>query len=328
MNGLPPSLDRFGAELETAAHRDLRGRRRRRLLIRGAALTAAAAAAALGILSVLPAGGPSVVEKAAAALASSDGTILHYHFNAVQQNGDGTTATWDQETWQLRVAPYTRRQILVDGTDGIRAEELTSGDLNELYDATNNTIYIASSQALFAARMPNIRIVSKSKLAKLSGSSKVSVAYELRKGMNPQHPTVLATKQGAKRLRKELARQQHHSDNGVVPEEFRSEILALLRSGRVRDTGHVVVDGRDAIRFESLDGKKVYVVDASTYDPIEWTTTGTDGGVTLTFSVYEELPVDANSMKQLDLEAQYPDATVVRDTKAYMAAESRLYPHG
>jgi len=325
MTALPPSLDRFGAELEQAARRDLGGRRRRRLVIRGAALTAVAAATALGVLSALPTGGPSVVERAAAALAVSDDSILHFRFGAVQQNGDGTTATWSQETWQLRTAPFTRRQIAVDGTDGIRAESLTQGDTNELYDAHTGTIYVASSKALFAARMPRIEIVSKSKLERLTGSSRVSTAYLMRRSGGPLK--VIATAQGAERLRQELAHERQQSP-GALPEEFRSEILALLHSGRVRDTGHVAVAGRDAIRLESLDGKEVYVVDAATYDPIEWTTTGNGGGVTLRFSTYEELPVDAESMKLLDLEAQHPDATVVRDTGAYIAAESRLFPHG
>ena len=117
-------------------------------------------------------------------------------------------------------------------------------------------------------------------------------------------------------------------DPGVLPAEFRSDILALLRSGRVRVTGRVTVDGRDAIRLESLDGKKVYVVDAATYDPIEWTTTGDGGGVTLRFPVYEQLPVDAGSLKLLDLQEQHPDARVTRGADAYIAAEARLYPHG
>jgi hypothetical protein len=90
----------------------------------------------------------------------------------------------------------------------------------------------------------------------------------------------------------------------------------------------VTVDGRDAIKLESLSGKSTYIVDASTYDPIEWTTTGTTGGVTLRFSAFEELPVDDQSMQLLDLQAQHPSATVVHDVKAYMAAEQRLYPHG
>jgi hypothetical protein len=122
MTALPPSLDRFGPELENAVRRDLGTRRRRRRTVRAAAVLAVVAAAALGLLSALGTGGPSIVQRAAAALQSSDDTILHYRFDATQRNGDGTVVTWKQETWQLRVAPYTRRQIAVDGSDGIRAE--------------------------------------------------------------------------------------------------------------------------------------------------------------------------------------------------------------
>jgi hypothetical protein len=324
MNALPPTLDRFGGKLENAVRRDLGGRRRRRRMLRGVAVLAAAAAAALGILSGLPTGGPSVVERAAAALQGSDDTILHYRMNAEQQNGDGTAVSWSSETWQLRVAPFTRRQIEVD-SDGIRAESLTRGGLNELYDARSDTIYVATGKQLRAARMPEIEIVSKSKLAKLTGSSQAGAAYLVGKG--GASFKVIATEQGAKRFRKELAQQGGQSTD-VAPEDFRSQILALLQSGRVRVTGHVDVGGRDAIRIESLDGKQIYVVDAATYDPIEWTSTGSGGGVTLRYPVYEELPVDARSMQFLSLEAQHPDAQVVGDTAAYTAAEARLFPHG
>jgi outer membrane lipoprotein-sorting protein len=325
MTALPPSLDRFGPELENAVRRDLGTRRRRRRLLRGVVVLAVAAAAALGLLSAFGAGGPSVVQRAAAALQPSDDTILHYRIAAEQQNRDGTVATWTQETWQLRVAPYTRRQIAVDGTDGIRAESVSSGDTNELFDARTATIYTATSEELRAARMPRIEIVSKSKLEKLTGSAKVRAAYLVRKGGRMK---VVATEEGAKRLRKELAARDGQRGSGVLPEEFRGDILALLDSGQVVETGHVTVDGRDAIRLESRDGKQIYVVDASTYAPLEWTTIGDGGSVTLRFSAYEELPVDAESMALLDLRAQHPDAKVVRGADAYIAAESRLYPHG
>jgi hypothetical protein len=327
MNALPPSLDRFGPDLESAVRRDLSGRRRHRRAVRAVVSLAVAAAAALGLLSALGTGGPSVVERAAAALRSSGDTILHYRFDAEQQNGDGSVATWHQETWQLREVPYTRRQIAVDGSDGIRAESVTSGDTNELYDASNDTIYVATSRQLFAARMPDVTIVSKSRLMKLTHSSRVQAAYVMRKG-DSGSVKVIATREGARRLRQQLARERQQDSSAVLPAEFRAEILALLDSGRVRVIGHVHVDGRDAIRLESLDGKKVYVVDASTYDPIEWTTTGDGGSVTLRFAVYEELPVDTQSLALLDLETQHPGARVVRDVSAYMAAENRLYPHG
>jgi hypothetical protein len=324
MTGLPPSLDRFGGELENAVGRDLRRRRTRRRVVRGAAVLAVAGAVALGLLNGLTGGGPSVVERAAAAL-ESDGGILHYRMDAEQQNGDGTSVTWHSETWQLRVDPFTRRQIEV-GSDGIRAESVTQGDTNELYDARTGTIYIATSEQLRAARMPKIEIVSKSRLERLTGSTHVSAAYVMRNGAGAVK--VIATAQGAKRLRRQVARERAKESSGPAVDEFRAGILALLDSGRVRVTGHVTVDGRDAIRLESLAGTKVYVVDAATYDPIEWTTTGNGGSVTLRFPVYEQLPVDTESLKLLDLEAQHPDAQVVRGADAYSKAEARLYPHG
>jgi hypothetical protein len=324
MTDLPPTLDRFGPQLENAVRRDLRVRRARRRVAGTAGVLAAVAAVALGILSALPSGGPSVVQRAAAALQSSDDSILHYQVDAQQQNGDGTSVGWSSETWQLRVPPYTRRQIEVQ-PGSPRAESVTRGGLNELYDSSNDTIYVATSKALRAARMPTIEIVPRTKLERLTGSSNADAVYEVGKGGGSFK--VLVTRQGAERVRKEFARPPGRS-SGELPDEFRSEILALLNSRRVQMTGRFVVDGRDAIRLASPDGKQVYVVDASTYDPIEWTTKGDGGGVTLRFPVYEELPVDAGSLQLLDLQAQHPGATVVRDAKAYIAAESRLYPHG
>jgi hypothetical protein len=325
MTGLPPPLERFGAELEDAARRDLGHRRTRRRIVRAAAVLAVVAAGALGLLSALTnGGGPSVVERAAAALQASDDTILHFQIDAEQQNGDGTSVSWHSETWQLRVAPFTRRQIQVE-SDGIRAESVTQGETNELYDSRTDTIYTATGQELRAARMPEIKVVSQSKLAKLTGDPNATGAYLVANG--GARPTVVATATGAERIRKELTRQRQQS-TGQAPEEFRSDILELLESGQARITGHADVGGRDAIRIESTDGKQVYLADASTYDPIEWTATGNGGSVTLRFPVYEELPVDTESMKFLDLEAQHPDAQVVRGAVGYTAAEKRLYPHG
>jgi hypothetical protein len=323
MTALPPALDRFGAELESAVRRDLGARRRRRRMLRAAALSAAAAAAAFGLLSALPTGGPSVVERAAAALEPPDDTILHYQLSGEQRNPDGSVVTWRSESWQLHRAPFTAREIQIG--QGIRAETLTRGDMNELYDVRTNTIYVASGQELAAAHPLKIEIVPKSTIAKLTRNPRVETVVVLGKG--GKRPTVLATEQGAKRLREELARERQAPAADQRVDGPRGEILALLKSGRARET-HVEVGGRDAIRIESADGRQVYLVDATTYAPIEWTSAGNGGGVTLRFPVYEELPVDTESMELLDLEAQHPGARVVRDPAAYLAAEARLFPHG
>jgi hypothetical protein len=326
MTALPPALDRFGAELETAIRRDLGARRKRRRLLRAAALSAALAAVALGILAVLPGGGSSVVGPAAAALEVSDNTILHMEMRGEQHNPDGSVVTWQSESWQLNEAPFTRRQIEV-GSDGIRAESLFRGETNELYDAETNTIYIATQDELLAASpLPKIKIVSKARLQRLTHSSQATSALKIRKSGSY---SAIATREGAKRLREQRVRAENSGGaDGPAEEPFRAEILALLNSGRAEVTGHVEVDGRDAIRIESPDGKHAYLVDAETYAPIEWTSEGDGGSVTLRFPVYEELAVNADSMQLFDLEAQHPRAGVVRDAAAYQEAEARLYPHG
>jgi hypothetical protein len=325
MTALPPALDRFGAELEIAVRRDLGARRRRRRLLRGTALSAAAAAVALGILAVLPGGGSSVVGPAAAALEVSDNTILHLEMRGEQHNPDGSVVTWQSESWQLAEAPFTRRQVEI-GSDGIRAETLVSGDTTELYDTNTNTIYIASQKELAAAQMPKITIVSKAQYRKLTRGTPGDVALKVKKGGSSY--SVIATKEGAERLREQRARGQESDSGGAFEEPFRADILKLLNSGRAEVTGHVEVGGRDAIRIESPDGRNVYLVDADTYAPIEWTTTGNGGSVTLRFPVYEELAVNDNSMAVFDLEAQHPGARVERDLDAYRDAEARLFPHG
>ena len=323
MTALPPALDRFGAELEIAIGRDLVARRRRRRLFHATALSAAAAAVALGLLAVLPGGGSSVVGQAAAALEVSDNTILHMDMRGEQHNPDGSVVTWQSESWQLNEAPFTRRQIEI-GPNG-RAESVARGETNELYDTQTNTIYIATQQELLDANpLPKITIVSKARLRKLTHGSEATSALRIRKGGGY---SAIATKEGAKRLREQRA-QAEAGGGGEAAEPFRAEVLALLNSGRAEMTGHVEVDGRDAIRIESPDGRHVYLADAETYAPIEWTSRGNGGSVTLRFPIYEELAVSADSMAVFDLEAQHPGARVVRDVGAYQDAEARLFPKG
>jgi len=108
---------------------------------------------------------------------------------------------------------------------------------------------------------------------------------------------------------------------------FRGQILELLRSGDARVVGHETVGGKDTIAIASADGHTTYYVEPGSYKPIELRTRGTDGGTALRFRTYETLDLDANR-GLLSLAAQHPHAHVVRDTAAYHAAESRLFPNG
>ncbi len=325
MNALPPTLDRFAAELEHAVGREVAVRRRRRRALRVAALSVAAGAAALGLLSVLPARAPSVVERAAAALQDSEDTILHFQLHGEQRNGDGSVVTWRSESWQLRVAPYTRRQIEV-GSEGLRAEVLTSEGSTQLYDMRTNTIYVGPAEQ-DAPTQPPPRWLG-------PGQQPGTVRVRVRKyrispdgSVRTVSGIVVVTEEQAKRMLEPFDDAQEPA-SGAVEEPFRTEILGLLESGAARDAGRVEVGGREAIRIESPDSRQVYLVDAETYAPLEWTSAGNGGGVTLRFPVYEELPVDAESMQLLDLAVQHPGAQVERDPDAYRAAYARLFPLG
>jgi hypothetical protein len=327
MTALPPTLDRFGGQLEHALRRDVASRRRRRRAVRMAALSVAAGAVALGLLSVLPAQAPSVVERAAAALQASEDTILHFELRGEQRNLDGSVVTWRSETWQLRVPPYTRRQIEV-GPEGLRAETLTSGETAQLYDARRNTIYVGPAEEEAATQRPP-RLLG-------PGPESGTVRVRVRKyritpdgSLRAVSSIVVVSEDEAKRMLERFEdAQEPQRVTSPVEEPFRAEILRLLESGAAREAGRVEVGGREAIRIVSSDGRQVYLVDAKTYVPLEWATAGDGGGVTLRFPVYEELAVDAESMRLLDLAAQYPEAHVERGPDAYRAAEARLFPHG
>lgn len=153
-DAIPDSLVRYQGALEEAIRRDLAGapaRRRRRVGIRFALAVAATAAAGLGALNLLVRGAPSpaapadaaILRHAAAALAQTPGTILHIRFTATQDNGDGTSVSWSQESFSEQVAPYDTRMINshLPGTPA-GVEQATVSGVSQLYDPTRNTIYI------------------------------------------------------------------------------------------------------------------------------------------------------------------------------------------
>jgi hypothetical protein len=97
------------------------------------------------------------------------------------------------------------------------------------------------------------------------------------------------------------------------------------RGGR---DGREVVDGREAVRIATRDGRIVYLVDATTYIPIEWRTTGDGGSSSLRFNAYETLPATPENLALLDVRVQHPDATVDTDPEHFRDAQARLYPNG
>jgi hypothetical protein len=368
---IPASLVGYQQTLEEAIRRDLAAagarRRRRRVVVRFLVAGGAAAAVGLGALNLLDRGAPSTAQPAAAAIIrgaaaaitpEAPRTILHVKFTGWQDNGDGTSVTWGQESFSEQRPPFDSRLIntRLPGTPpGV--EQSTVNGLSQLYDPTRNTIYIGPPPTTENLHHYVFRP------GPTPGTSRVRVPVAYRVGVlhhsgaRQVRPsvvwrTVVVTTAEAKALRdgtdvvvwkvtgkgdrigrlrvvRAPRRSSANDASNLDPfsATFRTQILALLRSGHARVAGRATVDGRDTIKIEAADGHTTYYVAPGSYRPVELTTKGTSGGTILRFDSYEELPAVDNS-KLLSLSAQHPNAVIDRNAADYRAAEARLFPHG
>jgi hypothetical protein len=340
---LPDSLVSYRQLLEDSARHDLGRGRRRRTVARLAIAVAAAAALALGLTSVFSrtASAQSILRHAAAAVAAEPGTILHIDMSATQDNGDGTTVTWHDQSWQLESAPYSRRQIETANGSTVESGNDAAGD--EVYDAAGNTIYVYPRSAETPEQLNAPHVVRGPKpgsytlrVGKDSLAISAQQARAFRKGTlvvgfragpgGQVSPSVVLMKAPKGYHRTKSVDASSSSPDPDSP-EFRSQILALLDSGGATVVGHKTIDGRDTIQIDSADGHTSYYVDPDSYDPVELDTRGTNGGVNLRFNTYETL-AGAGNESLLHVTAQHPNATVDRSASDYDAAQKRLFPHG
>jgi hypothetical protein len=223
-----------------------------------------ALAAVVVVINVLPGGGGSQVEpasaleRAAAALARDDDSIVHVHMLGRQYEDGRPDIHWQDEFW---VGPGAMRNVETSPEGRVVETEQTS-DAQRLWDG--------------------------------------------------------------KRVLEAPA--QGDEPSSAPDQGFRGEVLAALHKG-ARVVGHVRRDGRDGLKIAAAGGT-TYVVDAQTYNPIEFRTRGTGGGTVLRFVVYERLPVSAQTRELLSIAAQHGGARVVQDAEAYRAALARLFPNG
>jgi hypothetical protein len=278
---LPSSLVRFEHQLETAIRHDRR-RQNRRVVLRSAISLAAVAAVALGVLGTVPRTGPSVVERAAAALRSTDGTILHTVLVGALTGPDGPIDL-RIETWQASSPPHDQLQLITAA--GRQFEVALADGLGQLYDPQTNTVYTGSSQ------LKDAQPVDKARGTKWkTGGAEAGDAGQ---------------------------------DKGTIvaaDDSYRAKILGLLESGKVHEDGRVAVDGRDAIRLVSDDGNVTLLVDADSYEPIEWRVSENGATAVTSFPTYERLPAGEANAALLSLTARHPDAIVDDDPAHYRAA--------
>ena len=288
MTTLPTSLVRFEEQLESAIRRE-RLRRRRGVVLRSALAVAAAAAVALGALGSLPRSGPSVVERAAAALRVADGSILHTVLVGSFVPGPGQEATTVRiEGWEATSPPYAQLQVIRSGNR--RLEIASVGGTVQLYDPVTNTIYTSSSQPKDSGSAAKVESEKKAAAVAAAGSD------------------VKATR-------------------GVASgDRYLAKILGLLDSGQVHEAGRVTVDGRPAIRLVSDDGSVTLLVAADGYEPLEWRVSEDGRTAVTSFPTYEHLPADETTAGLLSLTARHPDATIDDAPADYEAAFERLNP--
>jgi hypothetical protein len=231
-----------------------------------------------------------VVDRAAAALTTTGDSILHIRIRGERTEADGSVTTWESESWRETFEPFLQRHE-TSQSDGRRVEWAYDGELHHVYDAGSDTVFEVSKEQLGEA------------LAALAA---------------PGKPAPSASAEDAKKARQDRAAAMNSATSA---EELRDGVRAMLESGDARAEGHVVVDGREAIRIVSVQKQVSYLVDATTYNPIEWRTEEVGGTTTtLRFVAYEELPATDANRQLVDLRAQHPTASVSTDARAAAAA--------
>jgi hypothetical protein len=228
-----------------------------------------------------------VVERAAAALRTAEGTILHTVLVGTLTGPNGPKDL-RIETWQASSRPHDQLQIIAAG--GRQFEAAMTDGVGQLYDPQTNTIYVSRSQPT-NADTPDKARATKWK----TGADKAEVSGK--------EGTVVA-----------------------ADDTYRAKILGLLESGKVHEAGREAIDGRNAIRLVSDDGSVTLLVDTDSYEPIEWRVSQDGQTAVTSFPTYERLPATDADAALLSLPGRHPDATLDDDPADYEAALERLNP--
>ncbi len=127
------------------------GTRHRKLIWRGAIVAGAAIVvlAVLSIVNLFGPGGPSLVEKAVAALDPREDAIIHVKISGHETGKDGYVSDWTEESWALTSSPYTRRDVQAFSGSPVTESVQDSTGFAQVYDAATNTIYQPPQSGVF-----------------------------------------------------------------------------------------------------------------------------------------------------------------------------------
>jgi hypothetical protein len=317
---LPPSLQRFGGQLERAIARPATRRRPRARRVTGLAVAAAAVAGvAFAIVSGLSSTTQSawaqrMIARASAALAppASSRTILHVAatetLSPKARSDQATTApSISEQSWIQQGAPWRVRTLIRRAGGPLLLED----GQGLIYNTTEHVLY---HEAQVPTRKPHYTL---RRLA--DGSYRLSAPYHGRTISRTEAPAqiallrshresvtfILAFTKDQQKVEIGLfptiksIRKQENADPIASPTslKFAATLRALLRSGQATVRRTTAPDGRPAVEFtvqlKSGPRRTDYYADPRTLAPIEIDDYGWDAGdvTRLCFSAYEAIPL-------------------------------------
>ncbi|PZR81361.1 MAG: hypothetical protein DLM65_05930, partial [Candidatus Aeolococcus gillhamiae] len=302
-SNMPPSLTRFGSELEQAIGRELAAqaagvtpprRHRRGLAVRSGLVLALAAVAVVAIVSSLtstatePAWAKQVMQRAADALAPAPSPHTILHVVATQTESpralkDGPSVAFlSEEGWLQQGAPWHRRVILHPSGGPV----LEQGSSGQSYNMTSNELYpgpqAPSGKPRYTllpgpgpgsyrlrVKLPHGSYTSTIDAAEAKGirdgTQTVSWAITWNGRVQQLQPLVGPSLRQMRRLQSQQPNPSSLS--------FAAQLHGLLASGHARVTRTTTADGRPAIEISSVhpqSGPRTnYYVNPTTYAPIE-----------------------------------------------------------
>jgi hypothetical protein len=262
-----------------------------------------------------------VLQRAAAEIAGSEGTILHALTTATQTWPSAKPDHWTVDEWDQLSRPYNARTI----TTGVWSTPVEMSYVNGnqwLYDPGTNTIYTDMPTPAFTLK-PGPRSRTQELIV---GTQTATITNAQAAALRSGADIWAETGDGSSSTLEVTPRPTTGPDNLA---SFRAHALGLLHAPGTQVMTGATADGQPATKITSADGATTYYVNPTNDTPIELDQSGSPlpagSTETLVFSDWQRLTGPAADPGLLDLRAQHPGATVDTSPTDYQAAQNRLF---
>jgi hypothetical protein len=327
-------LERLGAspprgDWNDVLERTRRARRRSRFARAAISVgaVAATAAVALAVVGALGGGGPSIVDKAEAAVLApvqpAPGTIEH---TLVRYRTDSGETFIEYETWIADDGAWCRRTVEGMPSEAVADTQLTScGSPDGVYQ-----VYLPRENEILRLR-PGTQSEDEPERGDAAAGQVEGPRY-FRVRVRPDGTTVaeIVVKREGKYYKVRTVGAEAPSLEIPSASWFNEDVVEAFRRDAVREAGTMTLDGREYTKLVTEDGLNAVLVDPGTGEPVAWIPSPKAFGVpTTVVRTRETLPADAETRRSLSLTELHPDAAV-RDVSEADLAETieAQYPRG